>query len=205
MLFLLLAPTSVFCQTTTSSSEGQIRSTRQEIDEAFQRHDAKQLTTFVSSDCHFTAASVHIDGSDALERFHASLFAKRSDVILNHHPNRIAVNEAWGVASEQGDWIERWTNKDGVTELRGTYLTIWKREGGHWREYSETIGSLNGSLSAIGAGAPAGEQGRPGGRGNGAKSDIDLSETGPAGIEPTTPGFGVPSPSGTPEYDVHDG
>jgi ketosteroid isomerase-like protein len=138
-LFLILASTSVFCQTTTSSSAEQIRSMRQEIDKAFQRHDAKQLTTFVSSDCHFTAPSVHIDGSDALERFHASLFMKRPDVILTHHPNRVVVNEGWDVASEQGDWIERWTDKDGVTELRGTYLTMWKRDGGHWREFSETI------------------------------------------------------------------
>jgi ketosteroid isomerase-like protein len=139
MLFLILASTSVFCQTTTSSSAGQIRSLRQEIDKAFQRHDAKQLTTLVSQDCHFTALLVHIDGPDALERFHASLFMRRPDVILTHHPNRVVVYEDWDVASERGDWIERWTDKDGVTELRGTYLTMWKRDGGHWREYSETI------------------------------------------------------------------
>src|SRR5712692_4291936 len=30
-------------------------------------------------------------------------------------------------------------------------------------------------------------------------------ETGPAGIEPATPGFGVPSPCGTRGFDVHDG
>jgi ketosteroid isomerase-like protein len=138
-LFLILASSSLFCQTMTSSSAGQIRSRRQEIDKAFQGHDAKQLATLVSSDCHFTAPSVHIDGADALQRFHASLFMRRPDVTLVHHPNRIRVNEAWDVASEQGDWLERWTDKDGVTELRGTYLTMWKRDGGHWREYSETI------------------------------------------------------------------
>jgi uncharacterized protein (TIGR02246 family) len=137
--FLILASTSVFGQATTSSSAEQIRYLRQEIDQAFQHHDAKQLTPLFSSDCHFTAPTVHIDGSDALERFHASLFTKRPDVILTHHPNRVVVNENWNVASEQGDWIERWTEKDGVTELRGTYLTMWKRDGGHWREYSETI------------------------------------------------------------------
>ncbi len=139
MLFLILASISVFCQTTTSSSAGQIRSMRQEIDKAFQRHDAKQLATLVSSDCHFTAPLVHIDGSDALERFHASLFVRRPDVILTHHANRIVVNEDWDLASEHGDWIERWTDKDGVTELRGTYLTMWKRDVGHRREYSETV------------------------------------------------------------------
>jgi uncharacterized protein (TIGR02246 family) len=139
MLFFILASTSVFCQTTTPSSAEQIRSLRQEIDRAFQRHDAKQLTTLVSSDCHFTTLAVHIDGSDALERSHASLFRRRPDVIFTHQSNRVVVNEDWDVASEQGDWMERWTEKDGVTELRGVYLTMWKREGGQWREYSETI------------------------------------------------------------------
>jgi hypothetical protein len=36
----------------------------------------------------------------------------------------VVVNEAWDVASEQGDWIERWTDKDGGTELWGSYLTM---------------------------------------------------------------------------------
>jgi uncharacterized protein (TIGR02246 family) len=137
--FLILASVSAFWQATNSSSAEQIRSMRQAMDKAFQRHDAKQLATLVSSDCHFTAPSVHIDGSDALEHFHEALFRRRPDVILTHHPNRVVANEDWGVASEQGDWIERWTEKDGVTELQGTYLTMWKRDGGPWREYSETI------------------------------------------------------------------
>jgi ketosteroid isomerase-like protein len=139
MSFLLLATTPAFCQTTSSSSAEQIHSARQEIDKAFERHDTKQLATLVNADCHFTAPSVHIDGSDALERFHASLFMRRPDVILTHRPNRVVVNEDWDVASEQGDWVERWTEKDGVTELQDTYLTMWKRGGIHWREYSETI------------------------------------------------------------------
>jgi hypothetical protein len=68
-----------------------------------------------------------------------SLFTKRPDVTLIHYENRIAVNEDWNLASEYGDLLERWTYPDGVTEIRGTYLTMWKRDGGRWREYSETI------------------------------------------------------------------
>jgi ketosteroid isomerase-like protein len=139
MLSLLLVSTALFCQNTTSGSAGQIRSLRQEIDKAFQRHDAKQLAALVSADCRFTAPTVHLDDSEALERFQASLFTRRPDVTFTHHPNRIVVNEAWDLASEQGEWIERWTEKDSATELRGTYLTMWKRDSGHWREYSETI------------------------------------------------------------------
>lgn len=116
-----------------------ITSARHEIDKAFQSHDAKQLAALFSKDCRFTAPPTHADGSDDLERFNASLFAKRPDVTLTHRSNRIAVNENWDLASEQGDWIERWTETDGVTELRGSYLAMWKRDAGHWREYSEII------------------------------------------------------------------
>ena len=139
ILCAAIASTVPFWQIAISSSADQIRSTRQEIDKSFQLHDTKQLSPLFTSDCHFTAPSVHIDGSDALERFHASLFMRRPDVILAHHVNRIVVNENWNVASEQGEWTEHWTDKDGVTELRGTYLTMWKRDGGNWREYSEII------------------------------------------------------------------
>jgi hypothetical protein len=66
-------------------------------------------------------------------------FLKWPDLTLTHRASRIVVNEDWDLASEQGEWIERWTEKGGVTELRGTYLAMWKRDGGKWREYSETI------------------------------------------------------------------
>jgi len=138
-LVFIVTSRPALSQTATSASADQIRSIRRQIDSSFQHHDAKLLSTLFSSDCRFTAPSSHIDGSEALERFDASLFMKRPDVTLSHRENRIAVNENWGLASEQGEWRERWTDKDGITELRGAYMAMWKREGGHWREYSEII------------------------------------------------------------------
>jgi uncharacterized protein (TIGR02246 family) len=138
-LLLIVVSAPALGQKSSSRSADLIRSMRQEIDQAFQRHDAKQLAALFSSDCRFTTPSAQIDGSGALERFNTSLFTKRPDVIFTHRANRIVVNENWDLASEQGDWIERWTDKDGVTELRGAYMTMWKRAGGRWREYSEII------------------------------------------------------------------
>ena len=137
ILFLLIV--CAFWRAAASDSADQIRSARQQIDKAFEQHDAKHLRAWFTSDCHFTSAAIHVDGAEALEQSHASLFTRRPDVILVHHANRIAVNENWNVASEEGDWIERWTEKDGVTELRGTYLAMWKRSAGHWLEHSELI------------------------------------------------------------------
>src|SRR5690348_1485275 len=121
------------------NSTNQIRSKRQEIDKFFQHHDAKQLASLFTSDCHFTSAAIHVDGSDALRESNATLFLKRPDVILVHYTKRIAVNENWDVASEQGEWVERWTEKDGVTELRGTYFVLWRRDKGVWRENDEVL------------------------------------------------------------------
>jgi ketosteroid isomerase-like protein len=142
ILFFTIASVSVLAQSVQPakpSSADQIRSIRQELDKAFAQHDATKLSALFTTDCHFTALKVHIDGSDVLERFHKSLFVKRPDVILTHNASRIDVNEAWDVASEQGEWIERWTEKDGTTELRGTYLTMWKRDNNRWLEFSEMI------------------------------------------------------------------
>ncbi len=142
ILFLIAASMPALAQSAQPadpSSAGQIRSLRQEVDKSFRQHDATKLSALFTTDCHLIAPQVHVDGSEVLERFHKSLFAKRPDVVLTHTPNRIDVNEAWDVASEQGEWIERWTEKDGVTELRGTYLTMWKRENGRWLEFSEMI------------------------------------------------------------------
>jgi hypothetical protein len=50
-----------------------------------------------------------------------------------------ATNENWDVASERGEWVERWTEKDGITELRGSYLGLWSRESGQWREGDEIL------------------------------------------------------------------
>jgi len=141
-LLLIVAFTSLFSapyEAADSVSANQIRSQRQEIDKAFQHHDAKQLATLFSSACYFTTAAVHIDGGDALEHFHKALFLKRPDVTLVHQTDRIVVNENWDVASERGEWIERWTEKDGITELRGSYLGLWRRENGQWREGDEIL------------------------------------------------------------------
>lgn len=138
-LLLAFLAASTFSLNKASDSTDQIRATRQEIDSAFQRHDAKQLTVLFSSDCHFTGPSVHIDGSDALKRFYERLFLRRPDVELAHHASRIVVNKEWDLASEHGDWSEHWTEKDGIAELHGSYLVLWKRDGGKWQEYSEMI------------------------------------------------------------------
>lgn len=141
LLFIIvfISVSSVPYKAADSVSAGRILSQRHQMDEAFQHHDAKQLAALFSSACHFTTAALHVDGGDALEHSHEALFLKRPDVTLVHQTDRIVVDENWDVASERGEWVERWTEKDGITELRGSYLGLWRRENSEWRESDEML------------------------------------------------------------------
>ena len=95
------------CAAAANSDEQQIRTIRQQVDSAFEHHNAKELAAFYRFDGHFSAPAVHLDGADAIQRTNNSMFSRRPDVNLNHRISRIAVNEEWGIASEQGEWVDR--------------------------------------------------------------------------------------------------
>lgn len=59
-------------------------------------------------------------------------FETRPDTVYVRTPKAIEVNAAWGVASERGEWTGRWSEKDGVVEIGGTYLAQWRQAAGQW-------------------------------------------------------------------------
>jgi hypothetical protein len=73
----------------------------------------------------------------AVRRHNEDLFKLRPDVATIRTPGRVAVTEGIDVASEEGTSIERWTARDGITELRGSYFTMWKRINGKWKQQAE--------------------------------------------------------------------
>jgi len=52
-------------------------------------------------------------------------------------PSRVVVTEEIGFGSEEGTLVERWTARDGSTELRGNYFTMWKRINGTWKQQAD--------------------------------------------------------------------
>ena len=48
-------------------------------------------------------------------------------------PTRIHVEAAFGLASEFGDWVERWREPTGLIDMRGTYYALWRKlPDGRW-------------------------------------------------------------------------
>lgn len=67
----------------------------------------------------------------------AAQFARRPDTRWVRRPDTIAVFDAWGVASERGDWVGTWTEPDGPLVIRGSYAAQWRRQDGTWRIQGE--------------------------------------------------------------------
>jgi ketosteroid isomerase-like protein len=67
----------------------------------------------------------------------AAQFARRPDTKWVRTPERIAVFDAWGVASERGQWVGTWTEPDGPVVIRGSYEAQWRRIDGLWRIQGE--------------------------------------------------------------------
>ena len=62
----------------------------------------------------------------------ARLLQKRPDLTMVFKPNTIDVGTSTG--AEGGTWVEYWTEPDGRTELRGSYLIMWVKQSQSWRQ-----------------------------------------------------------------------
>jgi len=87
----------------------------------------------------FTTGGGQVVGRDSLASSTAALLQSRPDLFLELRPARVTVNAAWGLASEEGEWVERWREPSGMTELRGPYFSLWRHENGHWRIAAEIL------------------------------------------------------------------
>ncbi|MCE2902207.1 MAG: hypothetical protein ACK5XT_17955 [Gemmatimonas sp.] len=68
-----------------------------------------------------SSISARTAGADGNARPMAETVARRPDPKRVRTPKRIAVCEAWGVASERGDWVGTRTEPDGEVRLAGTH------------------------------------------------------------------------------------
>lgn len=67
----------------------------------------------------------------------AAQFARRPDTRWVRTPESVVVFDAWGVASERGQWVGTWTEPDGPLVIRGSYEAQWRRVDGTWRIQGE--------------------------------------------------------------------
>ena len=136
MLMVAMGVTCLFAQ--TPSDEKSIRDSRAQSNAAIAKHDLAGIARFWMDDIHITTSTSAQATGVAVNRDRmAQQFTRRPDTIYVRTPGTIDVFTAWAVASERGEWVGRWTEPDGATEIRGTYLAQWRKVDGRWLIQSE--------------------------------------------------------------------
>ncbi len=115
-----------------------IRAARAQSNAAIAAHDVPGIARHWLPDVHIvTSTGAQGTGRDVNGDRMAQQFARRPDTVYVRTPTTIDVFAAWEVASERGEWTGRWTEPDGVVDIRGTYLATWRKVDGTWRIQTE--------------------------------------------------------------------
>ncbi|MEZ5420515.1 MAG: nuclear transport factor 2 family protein [Vicinamibacterales bacterium] len=116
-----------------------IRAARQASNAAIAAHDVAGITRHWTADVSIVTST----GAQARDRpTTASAWpgsCARPDTVYVRTPTAIDVFSDWDVASERGEWTGRWTEPDGVVDIRGTYLAQWRKVDGTWRIQAEVF------------------------------------------------------------------
>ncbi len=117
-----------------------IRAAREQSNQAIAAHDVPGIKRHWLPDVHIvTSTSAQGSGRDVNGQRMADQFARRPDTVYVRTPSAVDVFAAWGVASERGEWTGRWTEPDGVVQVRGTYLAQWRKVSGPWLIQAEVF------------------------------------------------------------------
>ena len=115
-----------------------IAAARARSNAAIARHDTAGIAREMMPDVSVVSSTSAMGTGVALNVSRmATQFARRPDTRWVRTPETIAVFDAWGVASERGQWIGTWTEPDGPMVIRGSYEAQWRRHDGIWRIQGE--------------------------------------------------------------------
>jgi ketosteroid isomerase-like protein len=127
-----------------------IRELRARSNTAIAARDARAVAAMMVDDIVVTGGNGGplLMGRERAEASFAAQFADTSFIGYVRTPSRVDVGTTRPVAAEAGQWVGRWRAADGIRELRGTYLAMWRRDDGAWRLRSELYVTLACSGSA---------------------------------------------------------
>lgn len=107
---------------------------------AIARHDTAGIAREMMPDATVVSSTSAIGTGAAVNVSRmAAQFARRPDTRWVRTPATIVVFDAWGVASERGEWVGTWTEPDGPVVIRGEYAAQWRRADGAWRIQGEVF------------------------------------------------------------------
>lgn len=116
----------------------QIRAARGQSNAAIAAHDVTGIARHWLPDVHIvTSTGAQGTGREVNGERMSQQFARRPDTVYVRTPVTIDVFSTWQVASERGEWTGRWTEPDGVVQIRGIYLAQWRKVDGTWRIQAE--------------------------------------------------------------------
>lgn len=127
-------------QSAPPSDEAAIRAARMQSNQAIAAHDVAAVARHWLPDVHIvTSTSAQGMGTSVNRQRMADQFTRRPDTVYVRTPALIDVFAAWQVASERGEWTGRWTEPDGMVQVRGTYLAQWRKVNGTWLIQAEVF------------------------------------------------------------------
>ena len=100
--------------------EAAIRAARDTLNSALAKRDVTVIRDLLSESFYGLGGTGHIPSRDALLGAATKRFTQRPDLFYENRPTRIRVMADFGLASEYGEWLERWKEPTGLTEMRGT-------------------------------------------------------------------------------------
>jgi Domain of unknown function (DUF4440) len=137
MLWILVTLLLWACGTTqpsraSDSDEAAIRAARSRLNEALARQQLAAMNEEVVENVSITGPAWRTVGRNQLLQAYTRLTSRRPDLVWMREPQVVRINESWLFASENGEWHESWREGGVFTELRGSYLALWRKVEGRW-------------------------------------------------------------------------
>jgi ketosteroid isomerase-like protein len=101
---------------------------------SYNNRDSISFYTLLDMNVIITSGAARQVGKEECKYICRGLWSKRPDITWTNQQTTIEVNEQSGIAYENGNWTESWTEK-GDTErstLKGKYTIMWKKKNEEW-------------------------------------------------------------------------
>jgi uncharacterized protein DUF4440 len=112
--------------------EAAIRAARSRLNEALSKQQLTPMNEELVENVSVTGPVWRTVGRDQLLQAYTRLLSRRPDLVWIREPQAVRINASWLLASESGEWRESWREGGVVTELRGSYLALWRKVNGRW-------------------------------------------------------------------------
>lgn len=136
------APAPAAVPSATPAAE--VRAARARSNAAIAARDADAVVALMAPDVVVTPGSggPALVGPDSSRAAFARQFADTAFLGYVRTPDEIEASSYRPLAAERGRWVGRWRRADGVQELGGTYLAMWRRTDAGWQIRSELFVTL---------------------------------------------------------------